>query len=233
MTGIRNDAPPQVVEVDMGPLVMTGIRNDAPPQVVEVDMGPLVMTGIRNDASPQVVEVNLGPLVMTGIRNNAPPQILDIAMGPLIMTGIRNDAPPQVVEVNLGPLVMTGIRTGQPAPPVEGEKTKIKTKVQEGLEKKLDLPFKKPEPVKGANPPAGQPDPVQMKQGGTGNAVGDTAANRILGKIPSMTKPSVPEKPADGSAKTQLQQPSGIKKSIDDAIQPGKIAPVNPSAGKN
>jgi hypothetical protein len=233
MTGIRNDAPvepAQVISIDMGSLVMTGIRNDAlpePAQVISIDMGPLVMTGIRNDAPaepPRVIEIDMGPLVMTGIRNNAPPEpprVIDIDMGPLVMTGIRNDAPaepPRVIKIDMGPLVMTGIRTGQPKPPVEGNKTKIKPKVQEELKKKLDLPFKKPETVEGANPPAEPIGGAQMKQAGKGKTIGDTAINRILGKVPSVTTPSVPENPA-------------ANKTIGETVRDGKTGPLHPPVG--
>jgi hypothetical protein len=221
MTGIRNDAPPEpprVIEIGMGPLVMTGIRNDAPaepPRVIEIGMGPLVMTGIRNDAPaepPRVIEIGMGPLVMTGIRNDAPPEpprVIEIGMGPLVMTGIRNDAPaepPRIMKINMGSLVMTGVRTGQPEPPVEGNKTKIKPNVQEEVKEKMDLPFKKQEPVEGASSPAEPIGGTRMKQGGTGRAVGDTALNKILGKVPSMTTPEIPENPADDAMKAPLQK---------------------------
>ena len=207
------------IEINMGPLVMTGIRNDAPaepPRVIEIDMDPLVMTGIRNDAPVE------------------PPRVIEIEMGPLVMTGIRNDAPaepPRVIEIDMGPLVMTGIRTEQPKPPVEGDKTKIKPKVQEELKKKLDLPFKKPETVEGANPPAEPIGGAQMKQSGTGKAVGDTVPNKILGKMPSMTTPEVPEKPDGGTGKSSLQQKIETKKTVDDASVEKKKPPVLQPAG--
>jgi len=216
---------------------------------IEIDMGPLVMTGIRNDMP---VEIDMGPLVMTGIRNDMP---VEIDMGPLVMTGIRIDMP---VEIDMGPLVMTGIRKEQPKPSGGGDKTPVKPAFQEELKKKLelkkpetddgvqpanqpqevkeakqklDLPFKKPGTVDGANPPAGLPDGAQMKQGGSGKAVGDTARNKILGKTPSIKTPSIPEKPADDGTKSKLQQKAGEKKTIDNAAREKKTAPVIQPAG--
>jgi hypothetical protein len=88
--------------------------------------------------------------------------------------------------INTDALKMTGMRNEQPESPLEGNKTKIKPKVQEDLKKKLDLPSKKPETVGGA----------QMKQGGTGKAVGDTPVNNIIGKVLSLKTLDIPEKPA-------------------------------------
>jgi hypothetical protein len=211
--------------------------------VIEIDMGPLVMTGIRNDAPPEparVIEIDMGPLVMTGIRNDAPPE------------------PARVIEIDMGPLVMTGIRTGQAKPPVGGGKTPVKSKVQEDLKKKLerktpetddgnppasrppevkeakqklDLPFKKPGTVEGAQPPAEPIGGAQIKQGAKGKAVGDTAVNRLSGQTPSLKTLPVPEKPAEDAVKLPLQQKIGTKRTTEDVAGEKKTAPVIQPAG--
>lgn len=214
----------QGLNVTTQPLVMTGMRIGS----LTVDTQPLVMTGMR----VQSITVNTQPLVMTGMRSES----ITLTTQPLVMTGMRVGS----ITVNSDALKMTGIRSGQPNPPVESDKTPAKTKIQEELKKKLDLPgrktddsgstsnqppevkeakqkldlpSKKQEPVDGANPPAGQPDGAQMKQGGTGKAVGDTAINRVLGKVPALSKPATPELPMDGTsggAKTApVSPPSG------------------------
>ncbi len=225
MTGMRVGS----LTIATQPLVMTGMRLSS----ISVNTEPLVMTGMR----VQSITVNTQPLVMTGIR----PESITLTTQPLVMTGMRVES----ITIDTDALRMTGVRNEQPKPPVESDKTPIKSKVQDTLKKKqeppsrktetnvggtkvsqppevkeakqnLDLPAMDAGTVDGAKPPAGQPDGAQMQQGGAGKTVGDTTVNRILGKIPSLKTPSVPEKPAEGAAKSTLQQNIEAKKTADE-----------------
>jgi hypothetical protein len=225
MTGLRVGS----ITINTDSLVMTGMRVSS----ITVNTEPLVMTGMR----VQSISVNTQPLVMTGMRVGS----LTVNTDPLVMTGMRVEP----ITVKTDALKMTGMRNEHQKPPVESDKTPIKSTVQDELKKKaelpsrkmetddggtkvnqppdvkepkqkLDLPSKKQGTIDGANPPAGQPDGAQMQQSGSGKTVGDTALNRVLGKIPSLKTPSVPEKPADGAAKSTIQQKIGEKKTPDE-----------------
>jgi len=236
MTGMRVGS----LTIDTQPLVMTGMRV----QSITLTTQPLVMTGMR----VQSITVNTQPLIMTGIR----PESITLTTQPLVMTGMRVEP----ITINTDALKMTGMRNEQPNPPVDPIKAKVQDELKKKLElpkrktetddggtkvnqppevkeakQKLDLPSKDTGTVDGVKPPAGQSDDAQMLEDGKGKTVGDTALNKILGKVPSMTKPSVPEKPAEGVAKTTIQQKMGEKKTIGDAVKENKTIPINPAAG--
>ena len=188
--------------INTEPLVMTGIRTES----LVIQTAPLVMTGIRSES----IVITTSPLVMTGIR----PQSITINTEPLVMTGIR----PESITLKTEPLVMTGMREEKPKGPLQGKDTQVTPGRETDQNKKLELPFKS-----GANA-----DQSQMKQVNKGGIEADTAANKILGEIPSMTTPGVPEKPIDGVGKPSLQKKAGAKKTTDKVFQDAQKTPVNP-----
>jgi hypothetical protein len=223
MTGIR----PESITLTTLPLVMTGIR----PESITLTTQPLVMTGIR----PESITINTQPLQMTGMRFES----IIIHTDALQMTGIRNEQPKPPVESDKTPAkskIQEGLKNKLKLPSAktgtddgsrmkrkgsdDGEPATGRPPETKEAKQKLDLPSKDAGTVDGANPPQGQPDAMQIKQGGTGNALGDTAMSRILGKVPSMTTPDVPVKPDGGTGQSTLQQKIEAKKNAaGDAVK--------------
>jgi hypothetical protein len=195
MTGMRSES----ITINTPPLIMTGIRSGS----ISIDTPPLIMTGIRTAS----ITINTQPLVMTGIRTAS----ITLTTQPLVMTGMRVEP----ITIHTDALKMTGLRDEESKPPVEGDKDKAKSKIQEALKKKPDKPAQKSEAAEGKKHSEEPADESQTRQGGKEKTSGDSAASQIRKGLPSITKPVVPGEPAGATGKSSLQQKVEAKKTTD------------------
>lgn len=186
----------QGLTVTTQPLVMTGLRVGS----LTVDTQPLIMTGMR----VQSITVNTQPLVMTGIR----PESITLTTQPLVMAGIRVGS----ITINTDALKMTGMRNEQTKPPDGSDINPIQPTVPKEPKKKLDLPFKKSEPIEGGNPPVEQPEGANERIRGVGQALdGKTNVPNPPGETPALepVQQAVPAggtEPVDKTVSTPLKQ---------------------------
>ncbi len=209
MTGMKTES----LTINTQPLVMTGIR----PESITMTTQPLVMTGMRVGS----ITVSTDALEITGMRGaDQPPPPVGGDKTPVIPATTKEaklklDLPfkkPETVDGTEPTPDQTGgaqlkTRKTDQTPSDGGDIPTGQPQEVKEAKQKLDLPFKKPETIDSANPPAGQSDASQLKQKGTGKTVGDTTRNKILGNTPSLKIPAEPENPI-----VKIQKPPSIEK---------------------